>query len=177
MSSTTISRPDWNAEIRMLVRADTDAMVAHLQRLNRQDRVRRFGGQVSDQFLATYASMPRGHHTSALGCFHDGQMIGLGQLTLAANEAAEAAMTVDKDWRDQGVGTALLARLAALSAAASAHRLQLLCMPLNLRLIHVARKFGATLKSRSGDLLIEFSVGQTQVRDSDRQSGAADRRY
>jgi RimJ/RimL family protein N-acetyltransferase len=166
---------DWNSAIRVLTPADAQRITDHLQRLDRSARRSRFGGNVSNHFLASYANMPRGYHTAALGCFEDDVLVGLGQLTIldtSHTDCAEAAMTVDRAWRDRGIGTALLARLAHLAADASAHRLRLLCVPLNLRLIHVARKFGADLKSHSGDLLLEFPLLPTGSKDVSDATGS-----
>ncbi len=162
----------WNPAIRTLSLGDAAAVTAHLQRLDRKARCMRFGGNVSDRFLATYARIPRAQHTAALGCFQGDRLIGLGQLTLDSldqPDIAEAALTVDREWRDNGVGTALLARLSGLAADMSTKRLRLLCVPLNLRLIHVARKLGGELKCLSGDLLVELQLASANgVAISDR---------
>ena len=173
-----LGQHNWNSAIRTLTPADSAAVAAHLRRLERKARYLRFGGNVSDRFLASYASMPRGQHTSALGCFEGDVLIGFGQLTLHGHDLsdiAEAAMTVDQEWRDLGVGTALLARLSELAADASARRLRLLCVPLNLRLIHVARKFGADLKCLSGDLLVELPLPSRAQRDIAQGAGTVSR--
>ncbi len=150
-----------NATIRHLTDKDLGQLIAHLQWLDRKARIMRFGGNVSDHFLANYAGMPRGPHFSAVGYFNDGGMVGLGQLTFCGknlNERAEAALSVDAEWRDRGIGTALLGRLLNQASEAGAQTLRLLCMPLNLRLVHVAQKFQGVLVSDAGDLLIELPL-------------------
>jgi RimJ/RimL family protein N-acetyltransferase len=156
--------PKWNLEMRPLTSADADALAAHLQRLDRKARVMRFGANVTDRFLAGYARMPRGAQTQAIGLFANDTLIALGQLTRCPSDlgaTAEAALTVDEHWRDTGLGTRMLGRLVACASDGGARAVRLLCMPLNLRLVHIARKFGAELRSVEGDLVLEIAIRQT----------------
>ncbi|MEC3974030.1 GNAT family N-acetyltransferase [Amycolatopsis sp. H20-H5] len=58
------------------------------------------------------------------------EVVGLGQLIPSADGAtAEVSLLVEDAWQRQGIGTGLLARLAALAAAAGHTELRAVCLP------------------------------------------------
>src|SRR5262249_35830785 len=85
----------------------------HLLRLDAASRRNRFGGNVSDEFLANYAALATGIDTVIHGFFVNGTMRGAAELRpIGAPLAreAEAAFSIEQPWQSHGVGSALLAR-------------------------------------------------------------------
>jgi Acetyltransferase (GNAT) family len=64
---------------------------------------------------------------------------------MAADDAAEAALSVQRTYQNRGVGTELLRRLIVLARNRSIRSLHMLCLLENGKVLHIARKLGAKL--------------------------------
>jgi Acetyltransferase (GNAT) family len=62
---------------------------------------------------------------------------------MAADDAAEAALSVQRTYQNRGVGTELLRRLIVLARNRSIRSLHMLCLLENGKVLHIARKLGA----------------------------------
>ena len=53
---------------------------------------------------------------------------------------AEAAFSVERDWQDQGIGDALITRVIAAAQNRGVNRLDMICLPENRKMQHLAVK-------------------------------------
>src|SRR5262249_34941246 len=120
----------------------------HLLRLDETSRGNRFGGTVSDAFLASYVDLALGIDTVIYGFFVNGTMRGAAELRSIGRPSAgeaEAAFSIEKPWQSHGVGSALLARTLLVARNRGIKFLHMACLANNERMQQLARKFDAEL--------------------------------
>jgi GNAT superfamily N-acetyltransferase len=135
----------------------------HLLRLDPASRHNRFGGDVSDEFLANYAALATGIDTVIHGFFVNGTMRGAAELRpIGAPLAreAEAAFSIEQPWQSHGVGSALLARTLLAARSRGITFLHMACLAGNERMQQLARKFDAELRFDFGSLVGQVLVGE-----------------
>ena len=141
-----------NGLLRRLYPSDAAAFAAHLLRLDAQTRHERFGMSVSDHYVATYAAACFGSDDVVYGFFVAGLIRAAGELRqitrepAAALREAEAAFSVEPDWRRHGIGTALMARIVRAAQNRRDATLYMLCLAQNQAMQGLARKFSAELQ-------------------------------
>lgn len=126
---------------------------AHLKRLEPQSRRQRFFGAVSDAFLDSYVDRAQGDGAIVYGAFTDGAMRASSELRLIRGRwplAAEAALSVEADWQDEGIGTALLGRAITAARNRGIVSITMLCQRENARMRHLAEKYEAELSFEEG---------------------------
>lgn len=104
--------------IRPLDAHDTEALVAALERADPMDLRRRFMGvPPPTSYLVRQLKKADGLHDLVLGAFDEShRLVGVAQFDRPGEEpSAEVAIEVAKDWQHDGLGTALLGRLAHLA--------------------------------------------------------------
>ena len=87
----------------------------HLLRLDAESRRNRFGGAVSDEFIANYAELSPGLDAVMHGFFVEGVLRGVAELRPLGDgfaREAEAAFSIEKPWQSHGVGSAARAYTA-----------------------------------------------------------------
>lgn len=147
---------------RKLVPFENWRLEQHLLRLDGDDRRRRFSGTVPDEFLKLHCSRLDWLQSVVIGCFDAGVLRGAAELWLgrAPEARAELAITVERDWQGEGIGTDLLRRALVLARNRSARSLYMLCLLDNRRMQHIARKFEGSLSLLDGqaeaDILVPF---------------------
>ena len=103
------------AEIRRLWQADSPQFRNHMLRLDPNSRHQRFGGGMSDDFVAHYAENCFGRGDLVFGAIVDGRLVGAAELrssdAIWAEQApfqrhlhAEAAFSVESPYRRRGIG-------------------------------------------------------------------------
>ena len=113
--SNTAAIPARSVDIRRLWHADMPAFRDHLLRLDFRSRQQRFGGGMSNDFIADYAVSCFGQGDLVFGAFVDGRLRGAGELrskeAIWSEQApfhrhihAEAAFSVEDDFRRRGIG-------------------------------------------------------------------------
>ncbi|MCZ8259575.1 MAG: GNAT family N-acetyltransferase [Beijerinckiaceae bacterium] len=133
---------------RKLLPTDHPAFEAHLRALDPESRRTRFGMAANDAFLEQYAARCITLNAIIHGAFLDNRMIGaaelrpLGELFTAE---AEIAFSVEADWRNCGVGTALFARTLRSARNRGFARLYMSCLRHNAPMRALARKFAAEI--------------------------------
>jgi GNAT superfamily N-acetyltransferase len=133
----------------------------HLLRLDPVSRRNRFGGDVSDEFLAEYAALATGIDTVIHGFFVNGTMRGAAELRpIGAPSAceAEAAFSIEEPWQSHGVGSALLARTLHAARNRGITFLHMACLADNERMQQLARKFDAELRFDFGSVIGELAT-------------------
>ena len=143
----------WSANIRRLAHGDIGAFREHLLRLDRESRQCRFAMKASDAFVARYASTAFGHDSTLFGFFECGFMRAAAELRPVSGRAAEAAFSVEPEYRGQGVATALFSRIIEDARALGARRIYMSCLSHNRAMQALARKFEAEFAFEPADLL------------------------
>ncbi len=134
--------------IRRLWPSDEAAFLNHLLRLDSESRHDRFAMGVSDEFIARYAERCFEADGLIFGYFADDELRGAGELRITSpdHRSAEAAFSVEKDWRRKGVGKALMTRIVRAARNQDVATLCLTCLANNRAMQKVARHFDAELK-------------------------------
>lgn len=139
-------------EIRRLWLSDKDAYRDHLLRLDARSRHERFGGGMSDEFLAQYAEKCFGQGDLLFGAFVDGHMCGGAELrsdhAIWSEQApfdrhihAEAAFSVEESYRRSGIGEALFKRIQRAASNHGVEMIEIICLPENIAMRRLAQKF------------------------------------
>ena len=167
--------------IRRLWSADLPLFREHLIRLDKDSRHARFGMAVSDEFLKDYAEHCFAINGITFGYFVDGTIRGAGEFRpmfevyeIKANRTAEAAFSVEKEWRRKGVGTELLARIIHSARNRQADELFMSCLASNRAMQKLALHFKAEITfeadQTTGKLIgrppTPFSIMQEVFEDS-----------
>lgn len=141
-----------NGLLRRLYSVDQPAYVAHLLRLDTETRHDRFGMAVSDDWLANYATGCFGPRDLVYGFFTGGEIRAAGELRqlvknpLAMTREAEAAFSVEHDWRRHGLGTLLMEKIVRAAQNRRDTSLHMMCLAQNKAMQGLARKFSADLE-------------------------------
>ncbi|OSP54863.1 GNAT family N-acetyltransferase [Pseudoruegeria sp. SK021] len=141
--------PSYSPVIRRLRASDQPELAAHFHRLDQNTRRLRFGGMVSDAFVADYAAKILSDDSVIFGAFSDDTLRGVAELRGAMwrwPRSAEVALLVEPAWQDKGLGDALLGRLIAAAQNRGIKTLQMMCLRENRRMQALARKHKATLE-------------------------------
>lgn len=110
--------------VRPLDGRDADALVAAVAHADPMDLRRRFMGVPPPAwFLVKQLKRADGVHDVVLGAFDgDGRLVGVAQFDRQDDEpTAEVAIEIAKDWQHDGLGTAMLTRLADLARERGIH--------------------------------------------------------
>jgi GNAT superfamily N-acetyltransferase len=139
-------------EIRRLWPSDMEAFRDHLLRLDSRSRHERFGGGMSDDFLARYAEHCFGQGDLLYGAFVDGHMCGAAELrsnmAIWSEQApfgrhihAEAAFSVETEYRRRGIGEKLFRRIQRAATNHGVETIEIICLPDNVGMQRLAQKF------------------------------------
>jgi GNAT superfamily N-acetyltransferase len=147
--------------IRKMWSVETNRYREHLLRLDQASRRNRFGGDVTDDFLAEYATLATTIDTVIHGFFVNGTMRGAAELRpIGASPVreAEAAFSIEEPWQSHGVGSALLARTLLAARNRGITFLHMACLADNERMQQLARKFDAELRFDFGSVVGEVAA-------------------
>jgi len=131
--------------VRELLPGDADALVAALEAADPVDLRRRFmGGPPPVSMLVERLEQADGVHNLGLGAFAgDGSLVGVAQFDRVGDEpTAEIAVEVQTGWQNQGLGTALLARLADVAVDRGIHHFSATFLAENLPLRRLLKDVG-----------------------------------
>ena len=135
----------------------------HLLRLDKESRRNRFGGAVSNQFIANYTELSRGLDTVMHGYFVDGMLRGVAELRPLFAQEAEAAFSIERPWQSHGVGSALLERTLLAARNRGIKLLHMACLANNQRMVDLAKKFDAELTFDFGSVVGEVDPPRSTV--------------
>jgi RimJ/RimL family protein N-acetyltransferase len=128
---------------RKLWQQDTDALGAHLLRLDPQQRAFRFGRAVADEGVARYARGTDWFRAVVLGCWIGGELRGVVEIKLLDRlwpRSAEVALSVERRFEGRGIGSELFRRGLLLARNRGIARVTMLCLPENLRVQRIVRR-------------------------------------
>ncbi len=152
------------ADIRRLWPSDLPAFRDHMLRLDETSRHLRFGGGVSDAFIRQYAEHCFGKGDLVFGAFLDGGLHGAAELRsnvaiwteqapLDRHIHAEAAFSVENDYRKRGLGEKLFRRITEAARNHGVEVIDIVCLPENVAMRRLAAKFKAEFVFDSNQLL------------------------
>lgn len=144
--------------VRRLYRPDLPAFAEHLVRLDGATRYDRFGLQVTDDHLRDYADLCFRPGSIVYGWFEDHVLRGAAELRVFAahdqplRRDAEAAFSVEREWRRRGIGTELMSHVVLAARNRRIATLSILCLRHNQAMLALARKFEADLDFELNDV-------------------------
>ena len=144
-------RPPRGVTFSVLGVSDIPLLAEHLTGLDGQARQDRFNGGESDEMIADYARRCIQPGVLVIAAWHDGHVIGVGELHPSAMNVAEAAFSIDAKWRGRGVGTALFALILEAAWSRGLSELDISTHSGNEAMKKLARKFGAEMRFSLGD--------------------------
>ena len=168
-------------EIRRLWPSDKEAFRDHLLTLDPRSRHLRFGGGMSDDFLAHYAENCFGKGDLIYGAFVDSRLVGAAELRsnqaiwseqapFGRNIHAEAAFSVDERYRRRGVGEKLFKRILRAAANHGVEAIEIVCLPENVGMQNLAKKFHAHFtfeeNSLTGRLTVRRPTALSLIREA-----------
>jgi len=135
------------------------ALVAHWQRLSPDSLRRRFLRPMRDEDLETHAARALAPGAETIGWFRDGVLRAVTDIYLDRG-MAEAAFSVEAEYRGQGIGRRLLEH--ALRRARNRHCRALLVMTTrdNMPMVRLALSAGARLEHDGTDVVGHFDLAR-----------------
>ncbi len=158
--------------IRRLLTSESYLLREHLQRLDAEARHRRFSHDVSDDFIARYASRAGDFGNVTFGYFVEGEVRAVAELrpdVLMQRDGAEVAFSVEKPFVNRGIATQLMGRVIRTARNRGLRHLMLVCLPDNAKMQAIARHYGAELKVEDGSVIADIIP-----KDPDYQSWVAE---
>ncbi|MEO1720645.1 MAG: GNAT family N-acetyltransferase [Pseudomonadota bacterium] len=148
---------DTNISTRKLWPAEVAAFKAHLLRLDRESRRRRFAHSVSDRFVEEYAETLTHRGAIVYGAFDSRSVLrATAELRkIGPNWAptAEAAFAVEADFRNCGIGSRLMGLVIRSARNRGVAHLYLSCLAENATMQRIARKHDAYLTFEYGEVV------------------------
>lgn len=145
--------------IRRVLRTETHLIESHLLRLEGDARRRRFGHDVSDQFIHDYALHGADIGNLTFGYFCDGEIRAIAELRQSGREfghTAEVAFSVERPFAGQGIGTRMMGRIIRAARNRGLKHLILVCLRDNIKMQAIARHYGADLQIEDGSIVAEI---------------------
>lgn len=139
---------DQNQLYRIVWPAEVSLLEAHLLRLAPEDRKMRFCGTLNDEAISIYCEKIEWSKTTKLGCFISGELCAVADIVLMPTNyryEAELAITVEKPYQNQGIGTALLSKALDVARNRFIRTAHLYCLRDNVKMCHIAKKFEASM--------------------------------
>lgn len=150
---------EWKNKISKASAKDLLSVRDHLLRLDRSSLYSRFGNVVTEEFLIRYTEQSFHLQTAIFVCADEGKVRGIGELRrLGLAWCAEATLSVESPFRDQGIGSALMAA-ANKEAQAIGMRQTFMCFDArNGPMRRITEKFEGSLSYEGGDCIAQFSI-------------------
>jgi len=150
----------WGGTIRKLWPMEADKFRDHLLRLDANSRRMRFAHAVSDSFIVDYAKR-MSENGSIVYAYMDGDRVGavaeLRKIGDTWGHQAEAAFSVEDEYRQKGIATELLGRVIRSARNRGVSNLIMSCLADNAKMQAVARHHDATLHFEQGEVIGEIS--------------------
>jgi hypothetical protein len=140
--------------IRRLWPSERGKVRDHLLRLNRDDRLLRFGGYASAARITAYCDGLDWRRGLIVGYVTGGKVRGIGELKLLGTgwpRLAELAISVERRFHNRGIDTALLLRLVVAGRNRLIERLHMVCLMDNGRAERIAPRLAGTMRFAQGE--------------------------
>lgn len=160
MPSTVVDlRTGQQAVLRELELDDRERLTGAFERLSGESRYRRFFAPVqelSEDSVEYFVDIDHHDHEAVVAIDPaSGDLVGVARYVRQApgSDRAEAAVVVADDWQRQGLGRALLERLARRARDEGIARFTALVQADNRRALELLAEIGPTSRSLEGDLV------------------------
>ncbi|MGO9007998.1 MAG: N-acetyltransferase family protein [Beijerinckiaceae bacterium] len=153
-----------NERIRRLWPSDVVDYREHLLRLDGNARYSRFCTIMSDDVIIRHAEKCFGPDCLIYGLYIDGVLRAAAELHVLDPGAtkftgeAEAAFSVEKEWRYKGIGGILMERVIRAACNRGLRKVIITCLPQNFAMQSLAKKFGADLSFERDEVTGRFAV-------------------
>ncbi len=159
--TATRTKPDTETATRLghmrkLTSLDRKLLGNHFLRLGPESRRMRFSASVSDTFLVEYADASFAAGCILHGYFEAGELRAVAELRTDGGwltHEAEAAFSVEHDWRGKGIGTELFGRMLRSARNRGITKLMISCLAWNTAMRALAQKFKAELHLEEGEVI------------------------
>ena len=141
--------------VRRLRPGERGLVEGHLLRLRREDRLMRFCHSANDAYVSSYCAGIDWGSATVLGCFPAGELRGLAELIPMEDRwprPAELALSVERRFQNQGIGSALLRHALVVAQNRLLGPISMICLTENTRMQQIALKFGARLERGVGQM-------------------------
>lgn len=143
---------------RKLSLLDKSKITSHLHNLQGEERRLRFGGSVSDSYIAEYVERSFKDNSKWFGVDHiDGYLVAACHVAIMDNDA-ELGCSVDRDYRNQGLAQLMFDRAVTWLRSKGIHHVFMHCLSENGAMKHIARKNEMTVVSFSGETDAEVDL-------------------
>jgi ribosomal protein S18 acetylase RimI-like enzyme len=142
-------------QVRALTKQDLPLFSAHLLRLDSEARRHRFGRNLSDTEVTSYAAgLPFGRGLT-MGCFPDDSLRGVIEARPVGPVRGhwECVISVERDWQRRGLGQALTDIAFPTAKQAGASRIYLRCSTANTRAVGFLSSLVSTLREEDDDVI------------------------
>lgn len=149
----------WRGMIRKVRPAELGMVREHFLRLEEDARRRRFGHDVSDDYLHAYAKTVMAPGNLAFAFVTDGEIGALAELKrpgVAWSATAEAAFTVERRFANRGLATELMGRIIRSARNRGVRHLLLYCMAENAKMQAIAKRHKADLRFEDGSIIADI---------------------
>lgn len=151
-----------NPGFRKLSSTDSGGLRAHLLRLDSPSRELRFGGFVSDKALDDYVDRVIWQRDFLYGFFAEEGLRGAIHLARQPSGSrlrrAELAISVERGWQGNGIGTELVRRSLRHARNHWLDEVFLICVPQNRAMQRVSHKLDGHLKWADGEVEATFAL-------------------
>jgi RimJ/RimL family protein N-acetyltransferase len=149
--------------IRRLKPRHAPAMLTHLLALPERDRYLRFGYLPTDEQIERFVATLNHSESTLFGVFDEQlTLVGLAQLSYIAEhqqaQTAEFGVSVAAAARGLGLGRALFQRCIAHARNQGVRHLIVYALSENARMLHMARRAGATVERDGGESLARITL-------------------
>jgi len=152
---------------RKLLAHETAALKDHLLRLDDDARRLRFGHIVTPAVILAYVDAIQWDQTWIVGAFEGNVLRGVAELrdcgtpdNADSRKTGELSVTVEPAHQNHGIGTRLLEEALLIARNRGFTSLFLLCLPENVKMQHVARKFADRMTFQDGDVEVRIVAPQ-----------------
>lgn len=136
---------------------DRPAILAHLLRLDTEDRTQRFGQPVADEIVQRYVERLDFARDAHFGIFYrddDGELSLIGHTHLgidARGVCGEIGVSVERPYQRRGLATRMLTRAIVHARNVRVREVVMYFLPYNTGLMELARSLGMSLSLGSGE--------------------------
>ncbi|MBI3706118.1 MAG: GNAT family N-acetyltransferase [Proteobacteria bacterium] len=158
---------------RKLLPAESPLYRDHLLRLDREDRLSRFSGYVSDETIIRHCRQFDWLRGAIIACFDSGVLRGAAELRWEDPRIGwrcEMAVTVERPFQDDGIGTELMRREIIVARNRGQRSMFLLCLTDNRRMQRIVRRFSGMLifagSQTEADIAVPFPTQLSLLQES-----------
>lgn len=137
---------------RKLTILDKQNLIEHLQKLQGEDRRLRFGGLVSDEYIASYVESTCGSHDNKwFGVEEDDKIVAACHTAIMHDELAELGCSVDEDYRGKNLAQLMFDRAITWLRTKGIKDVCMHCLAENAVMKHIARKNDMAVVTEFGE--------------------------